>query len=161
MGNILTTKLFQRDKYTLNNDGTEFKGILQFDRILDSDHQVYIGIGKSAFQVIRIGDFTHPYHRLIRFTEDTDKLHYEFEHNITMTLEKTLAKYQNMIDESSESKEDIYSSSIMKSNIYMNLLYKNKVISKQMNPFIIKHFKTINLGDTSHDFDKIYDFFQN
>ena len=57
---------------------------LKFDRILDSENQIYIGIGcrknatdkNKSLQVIRIGDYTHKFHRLLQFTEKENKLKY-------------------------------------------------------------------------------------
>jgi hypothetical protein len=139
-------------------------GALKFDRILDAENQVYIGMGDSAFQVIRIGDYTCPYHRLVRmdrilqqlitestesahsslvrFTEDTDTLHYEFEHDITMTIQQT-----------SDIKPE--------QQFHMKLVHKHQVITKQIDPVIVKYFKPIDFFDASRDLDKIYHFFHN
>ena len=111
-------------------------GTLKFDRILDAEHQVYIGIGNSADQVIRIGDYTHPYHNLVRFAEDTDELHYEFEHDITMTLQR------KNTDE-----------------IHMKLVHNHQVIIKQVDPIIVKYFKHIDFSNVSDELDKIHGLF--
>ena len=120
---------------------------LKFDRILDADHRVYIGIGSrkksdtndKSLQVIRIGDYTNKYHRLLHFTEKENKLKYEFENDITMILKK---------------KEN--------NEIHMDLLYLNRdiVISKQIDPIVVKYFKPIKLSSASIDFDKIADLFK-
>lgn len=120
---------------------------LKFDRILDADHKVYIGIGPrkksdttdKSLQVIRIGDYTNKYHRLLHFTEKENKLKYEFENDITMILKK---------------KEN--------NEIHMEVLDLNRdiVISKRIDPIVVKYFKPIKLSSVSNDFDKIADLFK-
>ena len=63
---------------------------LKFERILDAEYQVYLGIGSyikdKSLQVIRIGDHKNKYHRLTNFTEKDNKLKYEFENDIILVL---------------------------------------------------------------------------
>lgn len=46
-------------------------------------------------------------------------------------------------------------------NIQLELfdLNNNRFISKEIDPIIVKHFKTIHLLPASEDLDKIYEFF--
>lgn len=129
MGNLLSMSSVNRSNDSDNN-------CLNFDRILDADHKVYIGIGKT-FQVIRFGDWNNRYHKMIKCSEDVNKLTYDFENDITMTLEKS------------------------ENNIIMNIndSYNKRVFAKIIDPIVVKHFKKIRLSDTSDDFDKIYDLF--
>jgi hypothetical protein len=112
-----------------------YENCLKFDRILDDENQVYIGISSSDkyknVQVIRIGD-SNNYNRLINFTEKENKLRYDFENNVTLILRKN------------------------ESNIHMKLfdLNNNKIISKRIESTIIKNFKPINFE--SSELDKIY-----
>lgn len=107
---------------------------LKFDRILDADHQVYIGIGGTK-QVIRFGDWQNRYHKMIKCTEDIDKLTYDFENGITMTLTKN------------------------ENDFIMNINdpHNKKVFAKFIDPIIVKHHTKIRLA--SAEFDKIYDLF--
>ena len=41
-----------------------------------------------SLQVIRLGDYTNKYYRLIQFTENENKLKYKFEDDVTLTLIK-------------------------------------------------------------------------
>lgn len=112
---------------------------LKFERILDAENDIYIGIGSACkdktVQAIRIGKYNN-YHRLNYFKESENKLKYEFENDIILILKK----------------ED--------SNIEFNLvsLNNNTIITKNIDPIIIKFFKPINFA--SYEFDKIYDMFK-
>ena len=118
--------------------------VLKFDRILDVEHQIFVGIGTrkkpedkhKSLQVIRIGDYTHKYYRLIDFKEKENKLQYNFENNIILTLKKT--------------KENI----VMLKLIDLN---NDRIISKPIDSIIIKQFKTIRLA--SDELDKIHKLF--
>lgn len=132
MGNLL--------QKTPPKHASYYGGTLLFDQILDAENQIYIGIGYGGRQVIRMGDYTHPYYVLTRFVEETHKntLHYEFEDDIRLTLQK------------------------QKDNrIHLEVKHKDNypLISTQMSPFVVKHFKSINLAGASEDFDKIYELF--
>ena len=88
--------------YNYKNKGKDY--CLKFDRILDAENQIYIGIGSRdqttpvsldqyddktiSLQAIRLGDYTNKYYRLLQFTENDNKLKYEFEDDITLTLKK-------------------------------------------------------------------------
>jgi hypothetical protein len=90
-------------------------------------------------QAIRIGDYTQKYHRLIEFTEENKHtLHYAFEHDIRMTLEK------------------------VGNTILMDLYDPTRQlsISKQVDPVLVKYFKPIRLSTASQELDKIYELFQ-
>jgi hypothetical protein len=117
---------------------------LKFDRILDAEHQIYVGIGtrekeittNKSLQVIRLGDYTNKYHRLIDFTETERKLKYEFEDNVKLILKKT---------------ED--------NDIQLELfdLDNDRFISKTVDPTIIRMFNKISLS--SAELDKIHELF--
>lgn len=118
---------------------------LKFDRILDSEHQIYVGIGSrenanddKSLQVVRIGDYTNKYHRLIDFTEAENKLKYEFEDNVKLILKKT---------------ED--------NDIHLELfdLDNKRFISKTIDPAIIRMFNKISLS--SAELDRIHELFNN
>lgn len=102
---------------------------LKFDRILDGDNQVYVGIGSlglgKSSQVIRLGDFTNEYYRLHDYQEEENKLIYEFEKDVKMVLEK----------------KDGYF--IMQ-------------IAKTIDPVIVKYFTPIHLSETSYELDRIH-----
>lgn len=117
-----------------NNDDKDY--CIKFDRILDAEHQVYIGIGKQD-QVIRFGDYKNKYHRLMLCTEYENKLQYEFENDITMTLEKN------------------------KNDIQLGIvdLHNKKVIIKNIDPIIVKIYKPIKMSPLSEDLDKIHELF--
>lgn len=132
MGNNTSNKI-ANDDYSNNS--------LLFDRILDAEDQIHIGIvGKNGneteMQVIRIGDYKNTNNRLLHFTEENNKLKYVFENDIKMVLFKKVG------------------------NIHMELfnLNNNKFISKQINPIIVKNYKTISFS--SNELDKIYDLFK-
>ena len=128
-------------KYNLNKSKDY---CLKFDRILDSENQIYIGIGcrKNAadkdktLNVIRIGDYTHKFHRLLQFTEKENKLKYDFERNIKLIVKK-----------------------LENNDIHLELfdLDNDRFISKNIDPFIVKHSKTI--GFQSKELDKIFELF--
>lgn len=126
---------------TFNKQGYIDYHCLKFDRILDADNQVYIGIAPGGnglrSQAIRIGDFRNKYHRLLGFTEEEYRLYYKFENNITMSLKK----------------QDY--------NIHMEIKKEpNKVlVSKNIDPIILKMFKPIKLNNTSNEIDKIKELF--
>lgn len=131
MGNIFNKP------FTFNKSNNDYKDYcLKFDRILDTDNQVYIGIGKKD-QVIRFGDYKNKYHRLMLCTEYKNKLQYEFENNVTMTLEK------------------------IENNIQLGVvdLRNKKVIIKNIDPIIVKMYKPISLLPLSEDLDKIHELF--
>ena len=117
---------------------------LKLDRILDAEHQIYVGIGTrekeidtgKSLQVVRIGDYTNKYHRLIDFTEADHKLKYEFEDNVKLILKKT---------------ED--------NDIHLELfdLDNDRFISKTVDPTVIRMFKKISLS--SAELDKIHELF--
>jgi hypothetical protein len=110
--------------------------LLKLDRILDPENEIFIGIGKSGTQVIRIGDYTHKYHKLLKFTKKEDILKYEFENDVTLILQK---------------KEN---------SIYMNCIdmYSNKFIFKPIDPIVKKFFKPIHMPPCSNDLDAIGEF---
>ena len=118
---------------------------LKFDRILDHENQIYVGIGcrkadsekDKSLQVIRIGDYTNKYHRLLHFTEKENKLNYEFESNIQLVVKK-----------------------IENNDIHLELfdLDNDRFISKNIDSFIVKHSKTI--GFQSRELDKIFELFR-
>jgi len=117
---------------------------LKIDRILDAENQIYIGVASRdnyddkqvSLQAIRLGDYTNKYYRLLKFTEEEDKLKYNFEDDVTLTL----IKNQN----------DIL--------LRFSHLKEDKFISKKIDPIIIKWFKPISMA--SNEFDKIYDLFE-
>lgn len=150
MGNYIANKYRNyADNQTMNmiyyntalnnykNNGETY--CLKLDRILDSENQIYIGIGERKqkndnLQVIRIGDYTNKYYRLLQFTESENKLKYEFENEIILTLNKD---------------DD---------DIKLELIFlNNKNISTKINPLVINNFRPIRLA--SKEFDKIYDLF--
>lgn len=114
---------------------------LKFDRILDGENQIYIGVGRTGInetsQVIRIGDMYNKYYKLINFSEKEKQLQYEFEDNVKMTLENNDKDFLIEID---------------------NLPGK-KSISKNIDPIIVQNFKPIKLSNVTDDFDKIYNLF--
>ena len=139
----------------MGNQTTSFKksyidNCLKFDRILDADSQVYIGIGnidEYPTQVIRIGDYTNKYYKLIEFREEEKKLHYKFENNISMTLEKIDDNVMMNIE-------------IIKDNNFLKLMnYNKKIISKQLDTIIVKYFKPIKFNDLSNELDKMHQLF--
>jgi hypothetical protein len=157
MNFIKSLYIGMQNKY--NNETSNFKGkqsytdnCLKFDRILDAENQIYVGIGTRrilygldlesdiSLQVIRIGDYTNKYYRLLNFTEKENKLKYEFENDIMLILKK-----------------------INENNIQLELfdLNNNRFISKEIDPVIIKNFKTIHLLSISNELDKIYELFNN
>lgn len=115
---------------------------LKFDRILDGENQIFIGIGENAqglsSQVIRFGDYKNKYYRLQEFYEDNNKLLYKFEDNIYMSIEND------------------------NKNIHLAVTDpRNKQpITKCIDSFIIKHHKAIHLSTMSKELDKIYDLFE-
>jgi hypothetical protein len=135
MGNITGPGF---DMYDILVNARKRTDSLKFDRILDSENEVYIGIGKYATQVIRIGNHYNKTHKLLNFKKDESKLKYEFEDDVTLILKK---------------KDD---------TVHMNLvdMYSNKTVSKPIDPFIIKNFKTIHLKPSSNEFDEIGEFFK-
>ena len=119
-----------------NQPASYIDNCLKFDRILDADNEVYVGIGKVGLgmssQAIRYGGFKNNYHRLNSFIEEENKLQYKFENNVSLTLEK------------------------MENNIFMNLIHNNKVItSKVLDPVITKNYKPIKFNDLSNELDKM------
>lgn len=131
----------------INNSNSRTNGldyVLKFDRILDAENQIFVGIGTrkkpedkhKSLQVIRIGDYTHKYYRLLDFKEKENKLKYSFENNIILILKKT--------------NENI----VMLELIDLN---NDRIISKPIDSFIIKRFKKIGLA--SDELDKIYKLF--
>lgn len=132
-----------------NRNNTPIDYCLKFDRILDANNQIYVGIGTrktemdkdKSLQVIRIGDYTNKYYRLINFTEKENKLKYEFENDITLTLTKLNINNIQLIQ------------------LKLLDLNNNKVISTEIDPTIIKYYKPINM--VSVDLDKIHSFFNN
>lgn len=116
---------------------------LKIDRILDAEHQIYIGIGtrkhendaKMSLQVVRIGDYTNKYYRLMDFSEEKNKLKYKFEDDVTMILKKTEEGF----------------------HIELSDVNNQRVISNKIDPFIINQFKTISMA--SSELDKIYSLF--
>jgi hypothetical protein len=116
---------------------------LKFDRILDAENQIYIGIGvrdkdddkQISLQAIRLGDYTNKYYRLLQFTESENKLKYNFEDDVTLTLIKN---QDNILLRLSHLKED-------------------KFITTRIDPNIIERFKPIRMA--SKELDKIYDLF--
>jgi hypothetical protein len=67
--------------------------------------------------------------------EEHNKLQYTFEDNIIMVIRKDDDNFQ----------------------MNLAILNNDKFVSKQIDPFIVKYFKKINL--TSVEFDKIHDLF--
>jgi hypothetical protein len=112
--------------------------LLKFDRILDGENEIYIGIGEPPKQVIRFGDYHNKTHKLLNFVKKENKLKYEFEDDITLILEKR--------------EDDIH--------IDVIDMYRNKTISKPIDPFIKKHWKSIALKPCSNELDEIGDFLQ-
>lgn len=117
---------------------------LKIDRILDAENQIYIGVAgrnnsddkQVSLQAIRIGDYTNKYYRLLQFTEEENKLKYNFEDDVTLTLIK---EQNDILLRFSHVKDD-------------------KFISKKIDPIIVKWFKPISMA--SKEFDKIYDLFE-
>ena len=113
-------------------------GCLKMDRILDSEHKIYIGIGSTmenkSSQVIRFGDYTQKYNRLIHFTFHEDELRYEFENDITMILQK---QEHNILLEVCSNKSNIH-------------------IKKVMDPTIRKYHQKLCFA--SYELDRIYNF---
>ena len=123
------------------NKGMDY--CLKIDRILDAENKIYIGIGikkpdqtQISLQAIRVGDYTNKYYRLLQFTENENRLKYDFEDDVTLTL----IKDQN----------DII--------LGFTNLKEDKFITTKVDPIIINWFKPISLS--SNEFDKIYDFFK-
>ena len=133
------------------------------DRILDAENQIYVGIGthilsnksdgtpvsgsdtiikdsvvkpSMELQVIRIGNYTKKYHRLLGYTETPNKLKYEFENDVKLILVKHDDHQINM--EVFDLNNDVY-------------------ISKWIEPCIVKYFKP--LGFSSNELDKIGELF--
>lgn len=129
---------------SFNNPPSYIDNCLKFDRILDADNQVYLGIGighsslKISSQAIRFGDFRNKYYRLHNFTQENgDKLSYNFEDDVLLTLKK---------DENRIKMELI------------KLNNPNKIhIIKDVDPVIVKMFKPIKF--LSYEIDKICDLF--
>jgi hypothetical protein len=134
MGNTTSPEF---DSSTILFNARKPSYLLKFDRILDAENEVYIGIGDSATQMIRIGDYHHKSHKLLNFKKSDTKLKYEFEDNVTLIFEKR------------------------NDQVHMNLvdLYSNKTVSKPVDPFIKRHFKPIHLKPCSNDLDAISDMF--
>lgn len=132
----------------MGNKPSYIDNCIKFDRILDNEHQIYIGIGSTestkSHQVIQFGDSKHNYYRLIYFDENENKLTYHFENqigsdgNIIMILEKN--------------GNDI----ILHISSLTPIPGIGRNIKKIMDPIIRKHFKKINFD--SYEFDKIFDF---
>jgi len=166
---------------------------LKFDRILDADNQIYIGIGTrkqsedstKSLQVIRIGDYTKKYYRLINFEEKHNELKYEFENNIKLILKKreniienhTIPPICQACEEDRIFKEkftgefkeqsirecrlsdttSIVNGKAVTYQLELFNLNNNIFISNEIDPNIIKHYKKINLA--SNELDKIYNLF--
>jgi hypothetical protein len=111
---------------------------LKFERVLDSENKISIGIGSidenKSLQVLRIGDSGKKYYILLSLTENENKLTYEFEDNIIMTLEK---ENNNIL-------------------ITISSITTGTIMSKYIDPLLIKHYKKIDF--VSYELDKIYDF---
>jgi hypothetical protein len=137
------TSMYYEKAIHMHKNGRE-DYCLKMDRILDAENQIYIGIGSKipdnnqmSLQVIRLGDYTNKYYRLLQFTENENKLKYKFEDDITLTLIKN---HDYVLLRLSHLKED-------------------KFISVKVDPTIVKSFKPINFA--SNEFDKIHDLFDN
>ena len=112
---------------------------------------------QMSLQVIRLGDYTNKYYRLLQFTEYENKLKYNFEDDVTLTLIKnqngkgaeSLCTTNSEGDRRSPDEFDII--------LTLSHLKEDKFISVKVDPIIVKHFKPINLA--SNEFDKIHDLF--
>jgi hypothetical protein len=123
----------------MGNNYSYIDNCLKFERILDSEYQVYIGIASLdkglTSQVLRIGDYHSKYFRLQEFRQDENILYYYFENNVSMTLEKH-GEY-----------------------ILMDIVGCKNEISKPLHPVIVKTYKPIGLSNMSNEIDKIYELF--
>ena len=116
---------------------------IALERILDAENKIYIGIKPHigmdeynySLQVIRFGDYREKSYRLVKFTENKDKLKYEFENDIVMELIK------------------------QENNILLDIKKQNLFIKKEMDPIIRKHYKKLDF--VSYELDKIKDFIHN
>ena len=161
---------FLRSLYDYMQNKKPIDYCLKFDRILDANNQIYVGIGTrkteadkdKTLQVIRIGDYTNKYYRLINFVEKENKLKYEFENDITLTLTKKNIKdiRHKHVDSKNLNDSPILRNEVEEYQlIQLKLLdlNNNKVISTEIDPTIIKYYKPINM--VSVDLDKIHSFF--
>ena len=71
----ITSMYYEKAIHMHKNRGEDY--CLKMDRILDAENQIYIGIGSKipdnnqmSLQVIRLGDYTNKYYRLLQFTEN-------------------------------------------------------------------------------------------
>jgi hypothetical protein len=117
---------------------SDFENSLKIDRLLDSEHNIYIGIGNTiankSSQAIRFGDCTQKCHRLILFSPTLNTLQYGFEDGIIMTLEKRDG--------------DIH--------LLVYCIDNSININKVMEPMIRKYHKKICYA--SYELDRIYNF---
>ncbi len=113
---------------------------LLFDRVIDGEEQIYIGVNGNknqdnpmSTQKIHLGDFQ--YKNLHFFTSTPTNLTYEFEDNVMLRF------YKNE-----------------KNEVFYNIKCPEKNIDKTkiMNEICVKNFKKIEFH--SNEFDKIYDF---
>ena len=122
---------------------------LRIARILDAEHQIYVGISKALspvqLQVVRIGNETQPCYRLRKCTETENKLTYHFEQNIVLVLERHEHAHEHAREHA----------------IRMELFdpKRDLLVSKPVDSIAIKYFKPISFEHTSEDLDKIYDLF--
>ena len=131
------------NKNTLRNTVKKTKNYMSFERVIDEENKIYIGIYDYR-QVIVLNydrnNKNNQYYRLIILNEKENKLIYYFENDIIMIIEKKNDFYTLYIDNiPNHSKKELY---------------------KIINPVIIKSFRTIGMKKISDDIDKIYDFFK-
>ena len=96
---------------------------LKHVRLLDTEHQIYIGLDDKNIKYIRIGDYMHKYYPLTMYSWTKNRLKYEFENDIHLIITKN----NNIV------------------TIKFADMTNNIIFTKNMEPKIIKNFTQIDL----------------
>ncbi len=108
---------------------------LKHVRLLDTEHQIYIGLDDKNIKYIRIGDYTHKYYPVTMYSWTKNRLKYEFENDIFLIITKN----NNVV------------------TIKFADMTKNVIFTKDMESKIIKEFTRIDSGNVSRYINDIYD----
>lgn len=108
---------------------------LKHVRLLDTEHQIYIGLDDKNIKYIRIGDYTHKYYPVTMYSWTKNRLKYEFENDIFLIITKN----NNVV------------------TIKFADMTKNIIFTKDMESKIIKEFTRIDSGNVSRYINDIYD----
>ena len=120
----------------MGNNTSLHKHALKHVRLLDTEHQIYIGLDDKNKKYIRIGDdYVHNYYPLTMYSCVKNRLKYEFENDIFLIITKN----NNIV------------------TIKFADMTKNVIFTKNMEPTIVEKFTKIGLGNVSRNFDDIYD----